>query len=179
MERVTDFERGVVMRLHHALLTVMLALGVAIPCVAQDVDQVRLETTQFEDSVFVISGGGGNIGVLTGPDGVLLIDTQMGQFGNKIRAAVAAVSDQPVRYIINTHWHFDHTGCNGCFAEDEPVIIGPEGTRERIGKQIADGLSVEEILSSHPTADTDEDRKMGMPPEVFVRIVHRDLTDGE
>ena len=132
MERVTEFERGVVMRLHHTLLTVMLALGVAIPCVAQDVDQIQLETTRLTDTVGVISGGGGNIGVLTGPDGVLLIDTQMGQFEDKIRAAVAAVSDQPVRYIINTHWHFDHTGCNGCFAEDEPVIIGPEGTRERM-----------------------------------------------
>lgn len=308
MERVMEFERGVVMRLHRTLLTVMLALGVAIPCVAQNVDQIQLETTQVDDSVFVISGGGGNIGVLTGPDGVLLIDTQMGQFEDKIRAAVAAVSDQPVRYIINTHWHFDHTGCNACFAKSQPVIIGPEGTRERmasaqdfpllgiqseasaetalptisvtdtlnltfngeeieltyfagahsgadlivhlkhaniihagdlywsqgypyigtphggsleglveasnltlemansdtkiipghgdvtdragleayrdllvavrdrIAELIADGLSVEEILASHPTADTDEGRKMGMPPELFVRIVYRDIS---
>ena len=70
MERVMEFERRVVMRLHRALLTVVLALGVAIPCVAQELDQIQLVTTRLDDGVAVISGGGGNIGVLTGPDGV-------------------------------------------------------------------------------------------------------------
>jgi glyoxylase-like metal-dependent hydrolase (beta-lactamase superfamily II) len=96
----------------------------------QDLDAIQLVVTSVKSNVSVISGGGGNIGVLVGDDAVLLIDTQMEQLADKIRTAVAGVSDRPVRFIINTHWHFDHTGCNGCFADDRPVIIGPSGTRE-------------------------------------------------
>jgi glyoxylase-like metal-dependent hydrolase (beta-lactamase superfamily II) len=235
----------------------------------------------------------------------------MEQLADKIRAAVSEVSDQPVRFIVNTHWHFDHTGCNACFSEDRPVIIGPSGTRDlmaaeqefpmlgmsspaspskalpeisvadslsllfageeielvavhgahsghdlvvfaknanvihagdlywsqgypyigtphggsidgviaasnrilemadektriipghgpvtdrsglveyrdvlvsirdRIQKDIDAGRSIEEILESRPTAATDESRTMGMPPELFIRIVHRDLTSAE
>lgn len=290
----------------------VLALLVATSVVAsaQDIEKIQLETTRLTDGVAVISGGGGNIGVLAGADGVLLIDTQMGQLADKIRAAVTAVSEQPVRLIVNTHWHFDHTGCNGCFPADRPVIIGPQGTRgrmasaqdfpllgiqsdaasggalptievshrmvlfldgeeielihvegahsghdlvvymkhanvihagdlywsqgypyigtphggsldgliatsdlmlemadsdtriipghgdvtgragleayrdmltavrDRIAEQIAEGSSVEEIVSSKPTAGTDGDRTMGMPPELFVRLVYRDISQG-
>jgi glyoxylase-like metal-dependent hydrolase (beta-lactamase superfamily II) len=112
-----------------SLATIVLGAWLST-AVAQDFDAVKLTTVRLTDDVAVVSGGGGNIGVLTGAEGTLLIDTQFGELEDKIRAAVGEVGSGPVRFVINTHWHFDHVGCNGCFAADGAVIIGPIGTRE-------------------------------------------------
>lgn len=110
-------------------------VAVGLPCGAQDFDSIELSTVKLTESVAVIGGGGGNIGVLTGPDGTLLIDTQFAELEGKIRAALDGLGGGPVRFVINTHWHFDHVGCNGCFAGDGAVIIGPEGTRELMASE--------------------------------------------
>jgi cyclase len=293
---------------------VVVSAGLALVTVvgmgrAQDFDRVELTTVPVTDGVFVVGGGGGNIGVLVGDDGMLLIDTAYGELEGKIRTALERIGGGPIRFVINTHWHFDHVGCNGCFSDDGAVVIAPRGTRDRmateqdfpllearspafsggalptievddeaslhfggeelrlariadahsgsdlvvlieganvlhagdlfwsegypyigtphggsidgiiaavdrmlemtddhtmvipghgglsdragliryrdlldtvrtrVAAQIAEGRTVEEIVSSRPTADWDEQRTVGMSPEVFVRLVHRDLID--
>jgi len=292
---------------------VAVSLGLAfvlliVPGVAQDLSQVKLTTTPVADRVFVVEGAGCNIGVLVSDDGALLIDTAYGELEDQIHAALDSIGAAPVRYVIDTHWHFDHVGCNACFGDDGAVLVAPAGTRDRmaaeqdfpllgvrskkfpaaalptlevddehviefggeevrlvrighahsgsdlvvllrranvihagdlywsegypyigtphggsldgliaaadrvlemaddstaiipghgavsdrqgllryrdmlakvrdrIAEQIASGRSVEEIVASGPTAEWDDQRRVGMSPEVFVRLVHRDLT---
>ncbi len=293
--------------LRSGLVVVLLSVVWQMLGFAQDFNAVELTTIKLTENLAVVSGGGGNIGVLVGPEGLLLIDTQFAELEGKIRAALGELSDGPVRFVINTHWHFDHVGCNGCFAGDGAVVIGPDGTRELMASeqefpmlearspafpeqalpqievadtmtlffagervelvhiagahsghdlvvflreanvmhagdlywsrgypyigaphggsvdgliaaadrmlelsddqtriipghgpvtdraalqeyrdllgsirdvvagQIAEGRTAEEIVESKPTAATDEARQMGMPPDLFIRLVHRDL----
>jgi glyoxylase-like metal-dependent hydrolase (beta-lactamase superfamily II) len=77
---------------------------------------------------------GGNIGVLAGDEGVLLIDAEWPQLHDKVLAAVAHISPQPVRYLVNTHWHWDHVGGDGLFGRAGVVIFSSEQTREYIEK---------------------------------------------
>jgi cyclase len=103
---------------------------------AQDFDKVELTTAPVAKRVFVIAGGGGNIGVLVGDGGLLLIDTAYGELEGKIRAALEGLGGAPVRFVVNTHWHFDHVGCNGCFAGGAgTTVIAPAETRERMATE--------------------------------------------
>lgn len=92
-----------------------LALAATCPQVAhaqQNFDAVEIETLKIRDNIYVLVGAGGNITVQIGDDGVLIVDTQFAQLSDKILAAIGKLSDQPIRYIINTHHHGDHTGGN-------------------------------------------------------------------
>lgn len=111
-------------------LLVALLAGAAV--LAQTADQITIETTRLADHVYMLVGAGGNIGVSVGRDGVLLIDTQYAPLTDKIVAAVRELSDQPVRFIINTHWHFDHVGGNENFAKRGAVIVAHENLRQRM-----------------------------------------------
>lgn len=88
---------------------------------------------QLTDGLHVIRGAGGNIALSTGPDGVVMIDDDLPGMEEKIAAAVATVTDQPVDIILNTHWHFDHAGGNKFFAGKGARIIAHENVRERMG----------------------------------------------
>lgn len=80
----------------------------------------------------MLQGEGGNIGVLTGNDGIVLIDDQFAPLSDKIKAALKAISDQPIRFIINTHYHFDHTGGNENFGGEGAIVVSQENTRLRM-----------------------------------------------
>jgi glyoxylase-like metal-dependent hydrolase (beta-lactamase superfamily II) len=80
----------------------------------------------------MLKGSGGNIGVITGNDGVLIVDDQYAPLVPKIKAAIAEISDKPVKYVINTHWHGDHMGGNEVFGADGSIIIAHENVRTRI-----------------------------------------------
>jgi len=82
----------------------------------------------------MLMGEGGNIGVSAGADGVYLIDDQYAPLSEKIMAAVKAISDKPVKYVINTHWHGDHTGGNENFGKAGATIIAHEAVRARMEK---------------------------------------------
>jgi cyclase len=89
--------------------------GAAIPFGAsaqQNFDAVEIETLEVRDGVYMLVGAGGNITVQVGEEGVLLVDTQYAPLSDKILAAIAEISDEPIRYIVNTHHHGDHTGGN-------------------------------------------------------------------
>lgn len=97
-----------------------------------DFDQVEIKTHSIGDGVYMLEGFGGNIGVSVGPDGVFMIDDQFAPLSEKILAAVGAITDQPVKYLINTHWHFDHAGANEQMANAGATILAHDNVRVRM-----------------------------------------------
>ncbi len=126
------------MRSHRSLLLsclffVFLVAGIPSYCNAQqNFDQVQIQTEKLAEGVYMLIGSGGNIGVCAGKEGALLIDSQYAGLTDKIRAAVAAISDGPIRFVVNTHWHFDHTEGNENLAKGGAVIFAHENVRKRM-----------------------------------------------
>jgi glyoxylase-like metal-dependent hydrolase (beta-lactamase superfamily II) len=108
----------------------IVALTLSAPLQAQTDN--TLTAQQLSETIFVLFGAGGNIGVSTGPDGTFIIDDQYVGFGDAIKAAVAELSDQPIRYVINTHWHYDHNGSNEYFGKYGSLIIAHDNVRKRM-----------------------------------------------
>ncbi len=98
----------------------------------QDMSAVEIETIGLESDLFMLVGRGGNIGLSVGDDGAFLIDDQYAPLTAKIQAAVAAVTDQPVRWVLNTHWHGDHTGGNENLGEAGAMIVAHENVYRRM-----------------------------------------------
>ena len=96
---------------------------------------VEIETIKVSDGIYMLMGMGGNIGISVGEDGVFMIDDQFAPLSTKIKAAVAKISDKPIRFVINTHWHYDHTGGNENHGNDEVVIVAHDKVRERLSKE--------------------------------------------
>jgi len=97
-----------------------------------DFSKVEIKTTRLADNFFTLEGHGGTISVLTGPDGVLMVDSQFAPLTDKIVAAIRKVSDQPIRFLINTHLHPDHTGGNENFAKLGALIFSRDQLRARL-----------------------------------------------
>lgn len=102
----------------------------------QDFSQVEIETVKLTDTLYMLIGSGGNIGVSAGEDGVYLIDDQYAPLSDKIKAAVAEISDKPVRFVVNTHWHGDHVGGNENFGKAGAVIVAHDNVRVRMEQGI-------------------------------------------
>lgn len=119
------------MRSFHILL--LLALLVAAPGSAQqDFSKVEIKVEQLAPGVAVLFGSGGNIGVSYGPDGTVLIDDQFAPLTPKIQAAIASLGATPVKFLINTHWHGDHSGGNENFGKAGALILAHDNVRVRM-----------------------------------------------
>ncbi len=115
------------------LFCAFLVAGIPSYCGAQqNFDQVQIQTEKLAEGVYMLTGAGGNIGVCAGEDGVLMIDSQYAGLTDKIRAAIDAISDKPIRFLINTHWHSDHTGGNENLAKAGAIIFAHENVRKRM-----------------------------------------------
>jgi cyclase len=101
----------------------------------QDFSKVEVKTVPLAGSVSMLQGSGGNIGVLVGPDGVLLVDDEYAPLVPKILAAVKQLSPKPVRFVVNTHWHGDHTGGNAPLGTDGAVIIAQDNVFKRLSTE--------------------------------------------
>jgi cyclase len=97
-----------------------------------DPSKVTMQTTPLGAGVAVIFGAGGNVGVSYGADGTVLIDDQFAPLTPKLTAAAAALDKRPVRFVINTHWHFDHTGGNENIGKTGTVIVAHDNVRTRM-----------------------------------------------
>src|SRR5262249_35676155 len=105
----------------------------AAPALAQqDFSKVEIQTEKLADHVYMMTGAGGNLGVSVGDDGVFLIESQFAPLTPKIQTAIAKLSAKPVRFMLNTHWHFDHTGGNENLGKAGAVIIAQENVRKRL-----------------------------------------------
>ena len=102
------------------------------PSAAQgDLSQVQIKTHKLAGNVYMLEGAGGNIGVTAGPDGLLIVDDQFAPMTEKIRAALRQINPGRLKYVLNTHWHFDHTGGNAAFGA-EATIIAHANVRRRM-----------------------------------------------
>lgn len=113
----------------------LLAAAFAIPAWSQPAsDEVAITRTPLRNGLYLLQGDGGNMVASVGSDGVFLVDDQFAEVSDAIRAAIAEVSDQPVRFLANTHWHGDHTGGNENFGKQRTVIIAQDEVRARMSQ---------------------------------------------
>lgn len=127
-------------RFHRLYVRGLALIGAALPVLAllslpalgQPAEEVQIQTVDVAEGVYMLVGQGGNLGVSAGADGVFLIDDQFAPLTAKIKAAIAAVSDQPIRFLVNTHWHFDHTGGNENLGNEGVVIVAHDNVHQRL-----------------------------------------------
>src|SRR5256714_1013405 len=119
--RVIEGDIAMTCRTSILLAGLLFAFGVAG---AQDRDfsKVQMKVSKVSGNVYMLEGAGGNIGASVGDDGIVIVDDQYAPLADKIRAALKGITDKPVRFVINTHYHGDHTGGNAYFHKDAPVI---------------------------------------------------------
>jgi glyoxylase-like metal-dependent hydrolase (beta-lactamase superfamily II) len=104
----------------------------------QDFSKVQMKVTKVNGNVYMLEGAGGNIGASVGEDGIVIVDDQYAPLANKIRAALMGITDKPLRFVINTHYHGDHTGGNALFQKDAP-ILAQDNVRKRMEQGTAAG----------------------------------------
>ena len=120
-----------------ALIILSVLFSVSAAAQSDRFDKVQIKTTQLAQNIYMLEGEGGNIGVSVGDDGVFLIDDQFAPLTTRILAAIKAISDKPVRFLLNTHWHFDHTGGNENLGKAGVVIFAQDNVRKRLSTKTA------------------------------------------
>jgi glyoxylase-like metal-dependent hydrolase (beta-lactamase superfamily II) len=101
---------------------------------AQNFDTVQVRAVPVAGAVHMLQGAGGNIGLVVGDDAVFVVDDQFAPLTPKVLAAIKSVTPQPVRFVLNTHWHFDHTGGNENMGKAGALIFAHENVRRRMSK---------------------------------------------
>jgi len=163
---------------------IALAAACVVPAHAQDFSKVEIKTTRLGDTLYMLRGAGGNIAVSAGEDTVFIVDDQFAPLTPKIAAAIREISPKPVQFVLNTHWHGDHTGGNENLGKAGAIIFAHENVRKRLSTdQFIDLIKSKE----KPLA------KVGLPVVTFdssisfhvngeeIRVVHapRAHTDGD
>jgi glyoxylase-like metal-dependent hydrolase (beta-lactamase superfamily II) len=103
--------------------------------------KVEIKTTDLGHNTYRLEGQGGNITVAVGTDGIIMIDSQFAPLSDKIKAAIKAISPLPIKYLVNTHFHGDHTGGNQNFAKDGAIIVAHDNIRIRLAAGTKSGLT--------------------------------------
>jgi len=119
-------------KIHFFILFIMCLLMLKFSS-AQNFDTVQIKTSKLTESIYMLEGsGGGNIGLCIGKDGTFMIDDHYAPLTGKIKDAIAKLTDKPVQFIINTHWHGDHSGGNENFGGEGAIIVSQENSRKRM-----------------------------------------------
>src|SRR5690348_2882653 len=101
----------------------------------QDYSKVQLKVTKVAGNIYMLEGAdAGNIGASVGDDGIVIVDDQYAPLADKIEGALKGITDKPVRFVINTHYHGDHTGGNAFFQKNAPIIA-----QDNVRKRLAEG----------------------------------------
>ena len=106
-----------------------------------DFSSVEIKTTDLGDNVYMLEGQGGNITVAVAKDGIIMVDGEFAPLHDKIKAAIARLSNQPIKYLVNTHFHGDHTGGNAPFAKDGAEVIAEANVKKRLAAGTTNGLT--------------------------------------
>jgi len=106
-----------------------------------DFSKVEIKTIDLGDGVHMLEGQGGNITVATARDGIIMVDGQYAPLHDKIKAAIATIASEPIRYLVNTHFHGDHTGGNAPFAKDGVTVVAQVNVRNRLAAGTTNGLT--------------------------------------
>ncbi|MFP7723010.1 MBL fold metallo-hydrolase [Lysobacter sp. A3-1-A15] len=123
------------MRLRLAITLALLGASTLAGAQQRDWSKVEIESTPLRMGTHLLEGVGGNMVASVGDDGTFLVDDQYAPLNDKIRAALKAIDDRPVRFVINTHWHGDHTGGNEAFGATGAVIVAHDNVRKRMSTQ--------------------------------------------
>jgi cyclase len=118
------------------ILGFALLLAGSLTAQDEDYSKVQIRVTKVAGSVYMLEGAGGNIGASIGDDGIVVIDDQYAPLAERIQAALKGITDKPVRFIINTHYHGDHTGGNVYFQKQAPVIA-----HDNVRKRLQEGIT--------------------------------------
>ena len=98
-------------------------------------DKVQIKPHQITENIYMLEGSGGNIGLFIGKNEVLIIDSQFAPLSDKIKTAIRKISDKPMKWLVNTHWHGDHTGGNANFASEDLTIVGHKNVLHRLSHE--------------------------------------------
>jgi glyoxylase-like metal-dependent hydrolase (beta-lactamase superfamily II) len=111
-----------------------LLLFVSVTAMAQqdDFSKVQIKVTKVSGNIYMLEGSGGNIAASVGEDGIVIVDDQFAPLADKIQAALKGITDKPVRFVINTHYHGDHTGGNEPFSNKGSTVIAQDNVRKRL-----------------------------------------------
>jgi len=165
-------------------IALVLSIIVCVPAFlagAQDLSKVEITSSPVAGSVHMLQGAGGNIGVSVGADGILIVDDQFAPLADKIRAALKKLGEGKLRYVLNTHWHGDHTGSNAQFGV-EASIIAHDNVRKRLSGEIkpASGSATPAPKEALPVITFDQSLSVHFNGEE-IRAIHypRGHTDGD
>ncbi len=116
------------------LIIVLAALTATSLAAQQDFSKIEIKVTKVAGNVYMLTGAGGNIGVSAGDDGIVIVDDQFAPLAPKIKEALHGITAKPIKFIVNTHYHGDHTGGNEIFGKEAPIIA-----HENVRKRLASG----------------------------------------
>jgi cyclase len=116
------------------LVAIIMLCSSARSTLAQDYSKVEIKVTKVAGNIYMLEGAGGNIGVSVGPDGILIVDDQFAPLADKIKAALKTLGEGKLKFVLNTHYHGDHTGGNIAFGLDAP-IIAQTNVRKRLSEE--------------------------------------------
>ncbi|WP_417786264.1 MBL fold metallo-hydrolase [Tenacibaculum sp.] len=144
--------------------------------------EVKITSEKLTENIYALKGQGGNIGVFVGGNGVFMIDDQFAPLSKKILTAIKTITDKPITYLVNTHWHGDHTGGNANFQKEGAVIVSHENVRKRMSiEQVIRGkkrpASPKEAL---PVITFSKDIQFYIDDEpIMITHIHNAHTDGD
>jgi len=168
-----------------AFTVISISMLCSAPLFAQqDFSAVEIETVPLSDRLYVLFGAGGNIALSVGEDGALLVDAQYAPLSGKIQSAVAAVTQAPIRFVINTHWHGDHTGGNENFHGAGATIVAHDNVRRRMSIEVDlplfDSLTPPSQMAARPAVTYADAMTMHWNGETL-RVFHVESahTDGD
>src|ERR1044071_3671666 len=113
-----NFERNNMRRFLFLSISASFIFGASAVCQQQDWDKVQIKVQKAAGAVYMLEGRGGNIGASVGEDGIVIVDDEFLPLADKIEAAPKGITDKPIKFILNTHWHGDHTGGNEHFGAE-------------------------------------------------------------
>jgi cyclase len=117
-----------------------------------DFSKVEIKTTDLGDGMYMLEGQGGNITVAVAKDGIIMVDSQYAPLHDKIKAAISSISNQPIKYVINTHFHGDHVGGNESFSRDGAIVIAEVNVKNRLASGTTNGLTGVKTPPATPAA---------------------------
>jgi glyoxylase-like metal-dependent hydrolase (beta-lactamase superfamily II) len=117
-----------------SMIAALVCMAFINSSTAQQPD-VQIKTVKITDNIYMLQGSGGNIGIMAGEDGVFMIDDQYAPANPAILEAIAKISDQPVKFLLNTHWHADHTGGNELMGKAGAIIIAHDNVRKTLSEK--------------------------------------------
>jgi cyclase len=163
------------------VLSVIVCLPVAIARPQGDMSKVEIKSSPVAGNVYMLQGSGGNIGVSVGTDGILIVDDEFAPLADKIRAALKKLGEGKLRYVLNTHWHGDHTGANAQFGVEAP-IIAHDNVRKRLSGELKppSGAATPAPKEALPVITFDQSLSVHFNGEE-IRVIHfpHGHTDGD